>query len=154
MMRNILLWMLAGLLFAAPGHAQIYRWVDEHGNVHYGDCPPPECEGVEVPPAPGPSPEEAERARERLERLREEQRRAEEIRRQAAEVERLRKEEAERIAVYRKRRCILARQNLHMLEMQRPVYYIDERGERVYLDDQARAAEMERMRAEIAEYCD
>jgi hypothetical protein len=51
-------------------------------------------------------------------------------------------------------RCILARQNLHLLEMQRPVYYIDERGERVYLDDQVRAAEMEWMRAEIAEYCD
>ncbi|OOG21457.1 DUF4124 domain-containing protein [Thioalkalivibrio denitrificans] len=153
-MKKLVSIMLAGVLFAGIADAQIYRWVDEHGNVHFGDCPPPECPAVEVPVRPGPSKEELERAQERLERLREEQRRAEEIRRQEAEAARLRKEEEQRIAAYRKSRCILARQNLHVLEVRRPVYYIDERGERVYLDDKTRTAEMERLRAEIVEFCD
>lgn len=31
------LWMIPG------AHAQIYRWVDEHGRVHYGDTKPPKA---------------------------------------------------------------------------------------------------------------
>lgn len=30
------------LLFMLPASAQVYRWVDEQGKVHYGDMPPPE----------------------------------------------------------------------------------------------------------------
>ena len=32
---------LLALMFATPGFtAQLYKWVDEQGNVHYGDSPP------------------------------------------------------------------------------------------------------------------
>ena len=31
------------LLVASPVDAEIYKWVDEKGNVHYGDCPPPDA---------------------------------------------------------------------------------------------------------------
>lgn len=31
------------LLLAAPAHAQVYRWVDSRGTVHYSDDPPPEA---------------------------------------------------------------------------------------------------------------
>jgi len=44
-------------------------------------------------------------------------------------------------------------QNLHNLLMNRPVYYIDEKGERVYLDDAAHKAEIERQRQLIRENC-
>ena len=31
--------LLAALISSAPATAEIYRWVDEHGNVHFGDKP-------------------------------------------------------------------------------------------------------------------
>ena len=38
-MKKILFWVL--LCFAATVQAQLYRWVDEKGGVHYTDQPPP-----------------------------------------------------------------------------------------------------------------
>ena len=58
------------LLISTPAGAEIYKWVDEKGNVHYGDCPPPECAASEVSVAPAPSAEAVREAQERLERLR------------------------------------------------------------------------------------
>jgi len=57
----------AGPAAAAPsggsGHSQVYRWVDEHGTVHYGDAIPPQyadqekvvlnSQGVQVGTIPG-----------------------------------------------------------------------------------------------------
>ena len=57
------------------------------------------------------------------------------------------------LAVARKRACVMAQQNLHNLLMNRPVDYIDEMGERVYLDDAAHKAEIERQRQLIRENC-
>ena len=31
-------------LFTSNAFAEIYRWVDEDGNIHYSDCPPVDCE--------------------------------------------------------------------------------------------------------------
>ena len=45
------------LLISTPAGAEIYKWVDEKGNVHYGDCPPPECASSEVSVTPTPSAE-------------------------------------------------------------------------------------------------
>ena len=44
--------------------AQVYKWVDESGKVHYGDSPPPESDvrSIEVPE--GPTQDEIERARQ------------------------------------------------------------------------------------------
>jgi hypothetical protein len=57
------------------------------------------------------------------------------------------------VAVARKRTCVMARQNLHSLLMNRPVYYINEQGERVFLDDAAHKAEIERQQQLIRENC-
>ena len=66
---------LACLLYAGlatGGHAaDIYRWVDEQGHVHYGDCPPPDCASERVDVEPGPSETQQGAAQERLRLLRE-----------------------------------------------------------------------------------
>lgn len=152
---NALLVLLAMALVApALADGTIYKWVDKQGNVHYTDCPPPpgcEAETVEVPAPPDAS--EVAEAERRLEEMLAEQAQ------QAAdrERERLARErqqvEAMRIAVMRKKRCIEARQNLHVLEMRVPVYHIDEKGERIFLNDATRAAEIEAMKKQIAENC-
>ncbi len=53
-----------------------------------------------------------------------------------------------------RQRRIAAQQNLHALLMNRPVHYIDEKGERVFLDDAAHKAEIERQRQLVQDNCD
>ena len=47
---------ICSLLFAAVAIGAVYKWVDEEGNVHYGDTPPKdqEKETIEIAPAPPP----------------------------------------------------------------------------------------------------
>ena len=49
-MRSLL---FTGLMLASVvASAAAYRWVDEQGNVHYGDRPPAGAERVKAPPPP------------------------------------------------------------------------------------------------------
>jgi hypothetical protein len=50
---------------ALPGAAQIYKWVDESGTVHFSDAPPARAGGgVEVIPESAPRPRPTEPARD------------------------------------------------------------------------------------------
>ena len=48
-MRNLLLFALL-LPFALPSHAEIYRWTDAQGRVHFGERPQQGAQRVEVDP--------------------------------------------------------------------------------------------------------
>ena len=52
---------------ASIASAQIYRWVDEDGNVHYSDCPPKDCDYEEQAKAIEPT-EAQRREAERIAR--------------------------------------------------------------------------------------
>ena len=54
-MKSTLL-IIYSLLFAAVALGAVYKWVDEEGNVHYGDTPPKgqEKETIDIAPAPLP----------------------------------------------------------------------------------------------------
>ncbi len=45
----------AFLVCTVPAHAEVYKWVDENGNVHFTDTPPPKQETEEVKIHSGPS---------------------------------------------------------------------------------------------------
>ena len=47
---------ICSLLFAAVAIGAVYKWVDDEGNVHYGDTPPNDHEQktIEIAPAPPP----------------------------------------------------------------------------------------------------
>ncbi len=47
--RPLRILMLCVLLVTRAAAAEIYRWVDENGTVHFGDQPPPGAEKVELP---------------------------------------------------------------------------------------------------------
>jgi hypothetical protein len=139
----------------AAAAVPVYKWVDEAGNIHYSDQPPPSGQsGEAVELLPGPRQEDAVQAQARVARLRTELAASRERRADVREQERLQREIAEAERVERLRLCTAAQQNLHTLEVRMPVYSIDEHGERVYLEDEQRPAEMARFRAEIATYCD
>jgi hypothetical protein len=139
---------------AAVGDGTIYKWKDKEGNVHYTDCPPPPgCEKETVTAEPAPSEQQIRQAQERLDRLLAEQEQNAADREQERLERERRQVAAMQVAVARKRACIAAQQNLHALLMNRPVYSINEQGEREFLDDAAHKAEIERQRQLIRDNC-
>lgn len=75
------------LLFSIPAFAQVYKWTDENGNVHFGNQPPPgEREEVHIRESKtGPMVTDGQRRmmenRERERRVRDVERRFERIQR-------------------------------------------------------------------------
>jgi hypothetical protein len=86
-MRSLLALLM--LLAAAPALAQVHRWVDDKGTVHYSDSPPPAgvkstTIDIDLKPAPPPAPDvncasvrcQGERLDERIARREEAERQA------------------------------------------------------------------------------
>lgn len=103
------------LLLALPGlaSAEIYRWVDAQGHVHYTQTPPPDSkaqkvtpQGVTPPADPGKGIAELEQALEESDRQR------------AAEAKK--KEEASQQAQQRAVRCAQGQSRLKMLDERPP----------------------------------
>jgi len=72
MVRVIVFFSLVLLSIGSP-IAEIYKWVDKEGEVHYGDFPPEDYKPEEVNIAPGPSVEENQKSRQRTQKLLKEQ---------------------------------------------------------------------------------
>ncbi len=53
----------------------------------------------------------------------------------------------------RKARCRHARRELEILKLERPVYHLDQEGNKVFLEDDKRAAELKRVRGEVKSNC-
>lgn len=139
-------------MLAAGASAEVYKWVDAQGKVHYGERPPVGQDATELHRASQPytpPAEDVERARERTELLLEGQRRH----REAEQEAQAREAAKAREQAQRKRRCQIARRNHRVLEVGRPVYKTNDNGERVYLEDAERQAEIARWAKQIETYC-
>ncbi len=149
------------LILSAALSADVYKWVDEEGQVHYGDEPPASAETETVPSPPPVDREEAARRRDRLEQaVKEMEVRIEERRAKVAKKE---VERQKRSGV--RQRCLGLRRELDVLDSGMPAYRDDKgrfrvdwrydpyQGERQYLDDDERGVEIERVRGEITEHC-
>jgi hypothetical protein len=153
-MVKLLATLVLSVLLGGASAAGIYKWVDSEGKVHYGETPPPESNSQEIQLAPRPSKEQTTHSQESLDQLLEQQRRGEEIQRRSEETQRKAKAQKQQAAAERKSRCMRARQNLYVLQQQRPVYFINEKGEEVFLDDKVRAAQIQSAKEQIEAYCD
>ncbi len=140
--------LIAALLVPAGVPATAYKWVDEAGNVHYTQSPPPGRPAERIGPPPPPAdPEDARRrVEERIERADEylEQRRKEREERLAAE-----REAEERLL-----ECEQARENLQQLQMVQRPFEVTDSGERVRMSEEQRQAAIERARQRVEEFCD
>lgn len=151
-----LLVFLTLIVAVATAGATIYKWVDEQGVTHYTATPPPRQKAKEIPIPTSPPAASPDAGQPAAKSWQEEEREFQKRRVEREEAEKKQKEQeakAQQEAIARKQRCILARQNLHTLQMQKPVYSINEKGEREYLDDKMRAAEIEKLKKEIELYC-
>jgi len=152
-MKQVWLLAAAATVFAVSAGSEIHRWVDKDGNVHYSDSPPSHATTEKIEPPPPPSKENIRRTQARTDLLIEQQRASADQRAQEREEKRLQIAEAEQQAADRKRLCIGAKGDLYVLRMPRPVFTIDEKGERVFADDELRQSEIEEMKSIIAANC-
>ena len=154
MIRSLLIALLvilvACVILPAYG-AEIYKWVDENGKVHFGDRPPANAEGsqeIEVKTAPVTDhrdPTDAQR-RERRRRLLEsfENERAEKKQAAAEEKERKKKNA---------RQCTVAKHNLDLIKRAGYIYDLDESGEKVIYSDEEKDKEISDLQKSIKKYC-
>jgi hypothetical protein len=60
-----------GLVSGPTGSAEIYKWTDEKGNVHFGDTPPADSQPETMEAEPMPSDQAVQEAKDRVQRLQE-----------------------------------------------------------------------------------
>lgn len=136
------------VLGSTPAAADVYRWVDEHGQVHYGDRPQHAGEApVRVKPSPPAADERLEQRRQRRDRLL--RIFAEDRERQQAEAQRQAEAQAARL-----RACQRARDALRNLERGGRFYELDPAGERRYLGDPEIQGRKKHWRAELRQQCE
>ena len=141
---------LLSLVFAAfPAAAQMYKWVDEKGVTHYSETPPPDGKGkqVDVKPSGPPASREAPDWKQRELELRQQRLQKE----QKEQAEQAREHNA---AAVRRNRCLEAQRQLSIVQAARPVFTVNERGEKVYLEDKDRAREIEGWKEHVRNNCD
>jgi hypothetical protein len=148
-MRKLCFALMFGTLLAASAHAQVFQWRDDSGRLVYGDQPPPGVEATVVrshpasgarapvreesstpatePPASADAPSRSERE---------------------AIAKRTREQEEAR-----ERACQETSNYLAALESGQRVARFNEKGEREFLDDNARMQTIERTRATLRENC-
>ena len=139
----------------AANASPIYKWVDDAGNVHYSDQPP--ADQIESEELTFDSGVEEDKSREYLDKLdfykakfqRQKERRLAAREKKAYQREVLQAEKDQRM-----RSCLKAQENLNNLKLALPVYYVDETGQRVFLDDTERAKEIEHYEGEVITHCD
>lgn len=149
MQYSILAAVLALTLVGTPALAEVYKWVDAEGNVHYGDRPPSsgqESRSLSLPSTPERDSDHRERSLKQRRLL------------EAFEVERADQERVEAEAADAKRerahKCEQARRTLANFERANIVYTTDENGARVYMSDEDRRGAAANARAWIRKHCD
>ncbi len=147
-MTRFTLVLIVGLLFAPSCvDAQVYRWVDDQGRVHFSDHPPPGREAERVAIESRPTDLEATLIEqiEREERLR----LIDEDRADDAADEAANQEHRERLA----RACEQARARVARIESARRLSRVEEDGSRHVYNDEERQAALLEARGQVSEWC-
>jgi hypothetical protein len=135
-------------LAALPAHAQVYKTIDANGKVVYTDTPPVGAKKTEVVPG-------ATSVKPSTDRTDWQEKDREFRSRKAKSDEAGRKEEEENKLASKERNvaCLQARDQVESLNRAVPLYRVNEKGERVYLDDAERAATLKSARQAVADNC-
>lgn len=127
--------------------AEIYRWTDAQGQVHFADQPGGhDARPVHLRPAPPPDPETAHRRAQADKLLRA-------MDEDAAENAR-RERKAAAKAARREENCRRARQRLDGAQRARYLYTQKDGQPRHILNDTERATALRQMHVDVAKYCD
>lgn len=145
MMRPVLLLLCLCIPLAAA--AEIYKWTDGSGQIHYSDQPPPDqAQVIKAAPVPSPEAGAAQRALAEkdlaFKKRQEDAAKAKEKADADAQAARIKQEDCER-----------ARRNLATMDQSGPIYTGGAYGQRNYITDQQRADARADAEKFIAENC-
>jgi hypothetical protein len=138
-------------ILVVNAHAQVYKWVDQDGNVQYTDQPPPSDadwreKKLNIKTPPPPPVEKQETASETLE---EKMQAFKERRDSEQKAETKRQEEA----VENNKRCVSAQGQLKIFQESPRLTFPDGQGGIVYADDEMRQKKIAEAQKNIATYC-
>jgi hypothetical protein len=155
-MARLLILALA-LALAGTATAQLYRWVDESGRVRYTDRPPPagvKSRTIAAPAAPStpaaPAADKGERSGPLTPAEREQ---AFQKRRQEEQKAADKAAAAEKDAAVKQENCRRARESLATLQSGQRIRRTNAQGEQYYLDDSARAGEIQSAQRAVQDWC-
>jgi len=134
------------LLTSTVWGAQVYKWVDKDGNVHFSDRPSKEKTEVVDLPAFRTDPVLERRQKER-EELKEKEKAGNA---KKAEDDKAAQKEQEQ----RQKNCTTARERVEQIQTVRRLFRVDESGERHDLSDEERAAALQKAKEDVAKWCE
>ena len=143
----MMLWIVPTL-----AHAQVYKCSNKDGSVSYQVRPCPtntSASRMQISNKTSPSTPSAQEVMRRLQSqvdvvdAEQQQRRAQSEQRQQQQQQR------EALEAH----CAFARQQIAVVQTARPVYKVDEKGERQYLEDAERANKITDMQQKMAQHC-
>ena len=139
---------LTFVFFTGPVVAGVYKWVDENGEVHFGDRPPnKDAKEVRIkapPPATSTS-----GAHQRLERQQKLLQSYDEERQLKAED----KAKADKLTAKRKRNCQIARERAERFKISSYLYEKDEAGNKTILSHERRSEAEKKAQADVGYWC-
>jgi len=145
-LRVYCLTLLCSLSFLAQ--AEIYKWTDENGQVHYTQQPPADrpAEHIAPPPPPAIAPEKAQQQLEELIESQEAEAAAEAERQQA-------QQEAQAAEQIREENCQTARNNLQQYQDNPGRRVMNADGEVTRPTEEERQAKITEFQQQVDEFC-
>lgn len=139
--------LVLSLLIASSSHAELYKWTDDKGQVHYSDKQPDD-EKVQTLNPQTSLPSGAEKEKSAFEQQ------VEDMNQRLAEQEKQQQEAAKKAEEEQKRkeRCAALRNNMQVLVTQNRVSKMVD-GQRVIIPYEERVEKMEKIRKEIDTTC-
>lgn len=129
-------------------HAELYKWTDSQGKVHYTDQPPT----VNAQTVKNPQSGQAETTTQAAKSLSDKDQ-AYKKRLEEAEQARLKAEKEAEQARIQRENCTKARNNLDTLQNRSRVYTTNSAGQRTYMDDAARADALANSQKAVSDFC-
>jgi hypothetical protein len=139
----------AALAFTLPAAAQqLYKYVDKDGRTVYSDQPPPNVASKAIAAPPPPPTTAPAAAKSAVERDKELEKARKEARDKADKSEKMAKS-----AEDKERACAQAKTAYNTFSEGGRIYKLDDKGERVFMDDAEMEVEKGRARAAMDEAC-
>ena len=152
-----IIFLLVLLVLSTTAQAQMYKWVDSSGKVHYTDQAPPanvkqKKLDITTHSAPAATPSDKKKTPATAKSLADKEMDFNKRRKQADDAIAKQTKEVEEAKVA-KENCERARSIQRSLEENLRITQTDEKGERVFLDGEARQKEMDRAKKGVADWC-
>ena len=139
--------LLVIVLMPQPAHAaEVYKWTDAEGNVHFGDKAPPDAQAQTVKTRTETADQNTV---ERLHKMQDDADKNFEKRKEGEAAELEKQQEADKIAAH----CEASRKSLEELKTSARRQFINDKGEREYLGEERRQEWIKTAEDEVAKYC-